>query len=71
MRLNYKSFKGTSLTAAETNASGYISCWVLFTILADLMVLIGAVYKTFFECGIQCVKVSRRDIVHGSPNRTF
>ena len=63
MRGNFKSFKGTNLTV-------YITCLVLF-ILADLMLLIGVVYKTIFRCGIQCVIASWCVFAHGSQDRTF
>ena len=65
VRGNYRSFEGTNLTVGcRGNASLYITCLVLFIILADLMLLIGVVYITIFRCGIQRVIPSWCVVVH-------
>ena len=51
------------------NTSLHITCLVLFSILADLM--LGVVYNTIFRCGIQRVIFTKFIFVQGSQDRTF
>ena len=54
MRGNYKSFKGTYPTVVEgmNQFTWYITCLVLFIILADLMLLIAIVWYTTQFLGV-------------------